>query len=522
MIAHRLRTLLALMFSVTGASALNPTLFSQQTALSPEEILRLQARPLTGTEPGLVAYYPLDGSLREATGQAPDAVPMHHETFVTGAALAPFLTSPTNAHGQVDQPFSYQITASADPTWFGAESLPEGLGVDAFTGLIQGRPATAGTFTVQLLAANAAGTNASALTLCIEDSAPVITSSTNALGRAGQPFDYQVTASGAPTHFEALDLPAPLTLDPTSGLLSGVPAAPGAFVVTLRVTGAHGTGQTTLNLTIAPASLAQTSTLQPGPGLNNGTDDGSLNQGKDRASYGDPSGASTVLPLYYSPCNIGYQPGYLQFATTGLPTQGVTKAQIQVYAKVFFNGAGWPWQIRQILLNARRVTAPWTETTLPASVAPAVLASNRIATVGGGSAGFVEFEGWLSFDVTALYQDWVNGTVPNYGIQLAIDTSYCANGDEFYVYSSDYATPSLRPKLVLESQPSSPRLTLDPLGCQARLSWDTFNQAIYQLETSTTLTNWSPCAAPLLGLGGSTNLVVSMTNSSGFYRLHVR
>jgi YD repeat-containing protein len=54
---------------------------------------------------------------------------------------------------------------------------------------------------------------------------------------------------------------------------------------------------------------------------------------------------------------------------------------------------------------------------------------------------------WYAVDITTLYNDWKNGTYPNYGVQLR-PVSISNNFDEFY--SSDYVEdPTLRPKLVV-------------------------------------------------------------------------
>jgi len=57
---------------------------------------------------------------------------------------APSITSPTSVTGTVGSPFSYQITAGNTPTAYGASGLPDGLSINTATGLISGRPASAG------------------------------------------------------------------------------------------------------------------------------------------------------------------------------------------------------------------------------------------------------------------------------------------------------------------------------------------------------------------------------------------
>lgn len=82
--------------------------------------------------------------------------------------------------------------------------------------------------------------------------APIIISATTASGTPGVPFSYQIAATDAPTSFNATGLPAGLTVNTSSGLISGTPSANGVYSVTLSATNGIGTGTATLTLTIAP------------------------------------------------------------------------------------------------------------------------------------------------------------------------------------------------------------------------------------------------------------------------------
>ena len=89
---------------------------------------------------------------------------------------------------------------------------------------------------------------------------PIITSAATASGFQGQPFSYQITANPEATSFAATGLPAGLTLNQTTGLITGAPTAAGTFIVTLSATNATGTGTATLTLTITPAGIGNIST----------------------------------------------------------------------------------------------------------------------------------------------------------------------------------------------------------------------------------------------------------------------
>jgi len=123
--------------------------------------------------------------------------------------------------------FTYQITASNNPTSFSATSLPAGLSVNTSTGAISGTPTTAATSNVTLGATNVAGTGTATLTLTVTSAKPVITSATTASGQVGVAFTYQITASNNPTSFSATSLPAGLSVNASTGAISGTPAAAG-------------------------------------------------------------------------------------------------------------------------------------------------------------------------------------------------------------------------------------------------------------------------------------------------------
>jgi len=96
---------------------------------------------------------------------------------------------------------------------------------------------------------------------------PVITSPSYALGTAGKPFSYQVTATNHPTTgiISSGTLPAGLTFNPNTGLISGTPKSAGSTTVTVQVTGNGGNGSATLDLFIAAAPVVLPPTVSTKP-----------------------------------------------------------------------------------------------------------------------------------------------------------------------------------------------------------------------------------------------------------------
>jgi C1A family cysteine protease len=171
---------------------------------------------------------------------------------------APVINSATTATGTVGESFTYTITATNSPTSFGASGLPPGLVVNSGTGAITGNPTVAGAgYVVALSAANAGGVGSGTVTVTIVTpliAAPTITSADTASATVGVPFSYTITASGSPTSFGASGLPPGLTVNTSTGALSGTPTLAGAHTVTLSAANAGGTGTDTLNLTVAAAA----------------------------------------------------------------------------------------------------------------------------------------------------------------------------------------------------------------------------------------------------------------------------
>lgn len=91
--------------------------------------------------------------------------------------------------------------------------------------------------------------------------APVITSATTATGTVGVAFSYQITASNTPTSFDATGLPGWLSVNTSSGLITGTPAAAETVNLTISASNAAGPGTASLAIIINPASGGGTSDI---------------------------------------------------------------------------------------------------------------------------------------------------------------------------------------------------------------------------------------------------------------------
>ena len=154
--------------------------------------------------------------------------------------------------GQIGISFSYQITASNNPTSYSATGLPSGLQLNTATGLINGIPTASGTFQVVV---TAHGPGDATATVQIVIIGPTITSVLNPPNvQIGDQFNYQITASTDITSYNATNLPPGLEIDSLTGIISGVPNISGTYHITIIAHGSFGdaTGVLTLVVVVPP------------------------------------------------------------------------------------------------------------------------------------------------------------------------------------------------------------------------------------------------------------------------------
>ena len=160
------------------------------------------------------------------TSSAPSITSADHATFTIGSAGS-FTVTGTGAPAP-----TFSVTTG---------TLPAGVSLNSTTGVLSGTPTECGAFAVTITATNSVSTSPQSFTLTVNDAA-AITSADNTTFTTGSAGSFTVTATGypAPTFSETGTLPAGVSLDSTTGVLSGTPTESGSFSITLGATNGVG------------------------------------------------------------------------------------------------------------------------------------------------------------------------------------------------------------------------------------------------------------------------------------------
>ena len=171
------------------------------------------------------------------------------------------VTNPSNENGTVGSPFSETFTQSGvlgTPTWSTSSTLPAGITLDPGTGVLSGTPMEAGNFPITVTvtdSSNSCTGTSSTYTLVIACQTITVNNPANADGTVGSAFSETFTQTGGigtVTYSTSSTLPAGITLDSSTGVLSGTPTEDGSFPIVVVATDSNGcTGTSaTYNLNI--------------------------------------------------------------------------------------------------------------------------------------------------------------------------------------------------------------------------------------------------------------------------------
>jgi len=150
---------------------------------------------------------------------------------------------------------SFHLQTPSGANLSGAINVPGTGGWQTWTTITANVTLPAGQQIIELFQ-DTGGYNFNYMTFASAGTAPVISSPGTASGTVGAAFSYQITASNTPTSYAATGLPAGLSVNASTGLISGTPTTAGTSSVTLSATNASGTGNQALTLTVTQTQQA--------------------------------------------------------------------------------------------------------------------------------------------------------------------------------------------------------------------------------------------------------------------------
>lgn len=247
------------------------------------------------------------------------SITVHPNVAPMGFATASPLNSPV-----VGSPFTQQIVVTGGVAPYAitstAGSFPPGITMPGTAGLVQGTaatPATSSTVTIQAVDSNSPPTTISQA-FSITSICPALTINTSSIAppTEGSPYSAQINASGFGTlAFSAAGLSGTgLSINPSTGLISGTPTSSGSFTVVVSVTDSCTTN-----------AVQQTYTLVINSNLAIVT--GSLPNGTVSSAYSATITGSGGTTPYSFAITTGAAPAGLALATTGILSGTPTTVQ---------------------------------------------------------------------------------------------------------------------------------------------------------------------------------------------------
>ncbi len=219
--------------------------------------------------PTTASSVPVTFTVTDSTRNTPESANSKMQLTIAGSVASKLAIATTSLPGgTVGVAYAGSVAASGGtkPYKYSASGLPSGLSINSSTGAVSGVPAASGTASVTFAVSDSTKPTAQSVTSNLQISiagsvASKLAISTTSLpgGTSGAAYSGAVAASGGttPYTFSASGLPSGLSINSSTGAISGSTTALGTASVSVNVTDSSSPTQTatsSLSITISTAS----------------------------------------------------------------------------------------------------------------------------------------------------------------------------------------------------------------------------------------------------------------------------